>query len=209
MNSNSIKDSLSLSSSSTAINSPHDSTNIEMKNMGIVYDRKKVIIKQSDICDELFRLFIFNDYNLNIAYVIELLLLFISSVQKEKIQVHTLLISVLISLIRKIENKNQLITMIIQYQSIPDTFELANFLLNEFAENEKIHSLGLDMMKRMHKFDVIVIELIKKGRLAEALLFCKKYKVSIEVIPDDVKEILKQKMRLTKNKKLIIDFISY
>ena len=112
---------------------------LEIKNKFYLQEKRNSIIKQSDISEELFKVFVYNKYNIEVIQIIELILFYISCVQREKIQVHVNLISNLISLIKKIPHKKQVITMIVQYQSIPDSFELAYFLLKEYSEYEEIY----------------------------------------------------------------------
>lgn len=199
--------SLTQNSLSTNISLNQIQNPLEMRNLGLLVNRKKMIIRQSDLNDDLFKLFIHNSYNENVIVIIELILFFISAVQKEKIQVHVMIISVLISLLRKVKDKRQLITMLIQYQSIPDNYEFASFLIREFYDYDEIHSLGLDMMKRLHKLDVIVLELFKKKRICEALLFAKLNRVTIDHIPEEIKDIIKAFIKHD-NKKLLVDFLS-
>lgn len=202
-----LKPELMLSNTLSILSTQQITNPIEMKNYGLILNRKKMILKQTDIAESLFKLFIYNDYQIDVIYILELLIQYISSINKEGIQVHVMLISILISLLKKIKPQKQVITMFIQYHSIPDSFDLASFLIRDYFEHDDIHSLGLDMMKKLHKNDIIVLELLKKRRISEALLFAKTHKVTLEYIPNEIKEIIKECLN-DDNRKLLVDFLS-
>lgn len=195
-----ITDDSIINSQSMKISQSHD---FEISNLYSLMARKKSTIKPADICNDLFKLFLY-DKKLDVEYLVEVIVMYINCIQKEKLKVHGSLFTILINFLRK--TKRNMIPMLVQYQSVPDNFEFAMYIIHESKDNAKTFQIGLDMLKRLRKDNFVVLELIKKGYIEEGLIYAKKFKVTLETIPSDV--LLLLQVSLKENKKLILDFIS-
>jgi hypothetical protein len=160
-------------------------------------------IKLSDICYHVFSYLLYNP-KINHEYLLDIIIMFNGIISKEKISQYSGISSIIIFLLRKI-SKDKL-TMLMQFQSLPDSVELALYIINEAIDKERIFNLGIDMLKRLKKDDIIILELFRKGFIEEGLIYLKKKKITLNQIPDDIVDILKENVR--KKKKLMIDFIN-
>lgn len=102
-----------------------------------------------------------------------------------------------------------------QYHSIPDSLELSKFLIEEssninFSDEQKQakngFQLGLDMLIRLKKYDEVFIALINKKMLKEALMFIKRYKVSVEYLTTESIDNLK--CLIKDNRNLMIEYLN-
>ena len=166
--------------------------------------RKKTIIKQPDIYYHLFLPLEFK--NINYEYIFKLLVLFVNSLTFHGVPVQPSFQTVLINLLRKINNYS-LIVIFLQYHSLPDSVELAKFLIEECnSANLNSFQTGLDMLIRLKKYEEIFMFLINKNMLPEALLFVKRYGVNIDYLFSDTALALKK--LIIENQQLVVDFIS-
>ena len=179
------------------------SQDFEISSLQSLMIKKKMCIKPTEICHDLFKPFIYNK-KADKVFIIELIVLYLNFLNKEKIKLNSSFNHVIISLLKQISYEK--ITMLLQYQSFPDSIELANYILHEAIDNDRIYNLGIDMLKRLKKDELIVIELIKKGLIEEALLYTKNKKIQLSAIPQEVISVLENVIKT--KKKLIIDFIN-
>lgn len=178
----------------------------EISNLHSFMTKKKMIIKPADICHDLFKFFLY-DKKVEKQYIIELIIMYISCLQKERIKVHTGLVTILLGMLRKGDTmKYTFLPILLQFQSIPDTMELANFILNECEDDSRLLQFGLDILKRLKKHDQLVIELIKRGLIEEALMYVKQNKITLNNIPPEV--IKKLQQLISEKKKLFVDFLA-
>lgn len=184
---------------------------LELKSNSLINLRNNDAIKQSDMCEEVFRVLI--DSKFDRLYVLEIMVYYITLIRAEKIQIYSKLISLVIEQIKLINQESktlntQLIIMLIQYQTIPDNLEFAEFLLKDYFNYKEIHSIGLDILKRLRKYDVLVVELFKKDMVLEALVFIKKHKITLTTISNELKIKIKDLLEDPKNRKLINDYLN-
>jgi hypothetical protein len=116
--------------------------------------------------------------------------------------------------LRKIKNFS-LIGIFLQYHSIPDSVELARFLVEEFkpcVENEERcknfrhgFQVGLDILIRLKKYEEVFSILINNKMIQEALLFLKRFKVNFEYLNPEA--VINLKSLIKENKKLMVDFL--
>lgn len=175
----------------------------EEQNINFIIYSKMNTIKLSDICYHVFSYLLYNP-KINHEYLLDIIIMFNGIISKEKISQYSGISSIIIFLLRKI-SKDKL-TMLMQFQSLPDSVELALYIINEAIDKERIFNLGIDMLKRLKKDDIIILELFRKGFIEEGLIYLKKKKITLNQIPDDIVDILKENVR--KKKKLMIDFIN-
>jgi hypothetical protein len=109
------------------------------------------------------------------------------------------------------------ISIFLQYHSLPDSYELAKFLVDEYTtsnletkalseSNKNAFQFGLDMLIRLKKYEDVFMALINNKMLTEALLFMKRYKVNIEFFSSDTSNNLKS--LILENKRLTIDYLN-
>lgn len=182
--------------------------------------RKKTIVKQPDMYYHLFKPF--EHKNVEAEYIFQLLVLFVNSLMSFGIPIQPGFQSILINFLKKIKNFS-LIGIFLQYHSLPDSVELAKFMLEDCAgidildqddpertkiikdTKEKAFQFALDMLIRLKKYEEILIALINRNQFVEALLFIKRYKVNIEYISSDA--VVKLKNMIRENKNLVTEFL--
>lgn len=184
---------------------------LELKTNSLLNTRNNDAIKQSDMCDDVFRILI--DCKYDRLYVLEIMIYYITLIRAQKVQIYSKLISLLIEQIKLINEEGrrlnrEIIIMLIQYQSIPDNLEFAEFLVKDYFIHNDIHSIGLDILKRLRKYDTIVVELFKKEMLTEALQFIKKHKITLTSISSELKDKIKILFEESKNRKIINDYLN-
>jgi hypothetical protein len=164
---------------------------------------KKTIIKQPEIYYHLFLPLEFK--NINPEYILKLLILFVNSLLFHGVPVQQSFQTILISLLRKINNFS-LISIFLQYHSLPDSIELAKFLIEECPSSDlNAFQMGLDILIRLKKYEEVFMALVNKNMIKEALHFVKRYGVSIDYISSETALNLKKK--IMENEQLVIDFI--
>ncbi len=165
---------------------------------------KKTIIKQPEIYYHLFLPLEFK--NINHEYILKLLIEFVNSLVFHGVPVEPSFRTILISLLRKINNFS-LISIFLQYHSLPDSVELAKFLIEECSMYDlNAFQMGLDILIRMKKYEEVFMALINKNMLKEALLFVRRYGISIDYLSSETASSLKKK--IMENQDLVLDFIS-
>ena len=141
-------------------------------------------------------------------YIFKLLVHFVNSLLSYGIPVQPSFHSIMVIFLRKIKHISFL-GIFLQYHSIPDSVELARFLIEEYAHLEDYNNIfqsALDMLTRLQKYEEVFTALINKNMLMEALLFMKRYKVNMEYISSDTSEILKK--LISDNPRLVSDYLS-
>lgn len=142
---------------------------------------------------------------MDIDYIFKLLLHFVNSLTTSGIPIQPSFQSILVNFLRKIKNFS-LVTIFLQYHSLPDSLDLAKFLVEEnFDTNPNSFQLGLDMLIRLKKYEEAFMTLINKGMLVDALLFMKRYKVNIEYISSETS--LNLKKLVLSNRQIVIDYL--
>jgi hypothetical protein len=164
---------------------------------------KKTIIKQPEIYYHLFLPLEFK--NINPEYILKLLILFVNSLLFHGVPVQQSFQTIMISLLRKINNFS-LISIFLQYHSLPDSIELAKFLIEECPNSDlNAFQTGLDILIRLKKYEEVFMALVNKNMIKEALHFVKRYGVSIDYMSSETALNLKKK--IMENEQLVIDFI--
>ena len=99
---------------------------------------------------------------------------------------------------KKIRNKT-LINILLQYHALPDSLELAKFLLSQHYTQT-----GIDMLIRLKRYEDVFNHLVSEKNIFEALLFARRYKIDLNFIllNHDLADIIK------KNKEIFTDYIS-
>ena len=92
-----------------------------------------------------------------------------------------------------------LINILLQYHALPDSLELAKFLLSQHYTQT-----GIDMLIRLKRYEDVFNHLIFEKNIPEALLFAKRYKIDLNfvLLNTDLNDLIK------KNKQIFIDYIS-
>ena len=105
-------------------------------------------------------------------------------------------------------NNYSLLCILLQYHALQDNLELARYLLNHSDELSKANNsfqLGLDMLIRLDRHEEVFLALIKNNRIKEALIFLKKYRVTIDSLNPETISLLRKVCR--ENKSILIDFM--
>ena len=134
------------------------------------------------------------------------MLLFADELKLQKVPLHPQFNKILVSFLQKISNFFTA-NIYFQYFSFPDSLYLAKFLIYDIGLNkegnytkenrEEAIQHGLDMLKRLKKYNEIFKYFIQSNQLAKALLFLKNnknYMTNIKTI--DEEEILVKQMML-------------
>jgi hypothetical protein len=105
-------------------------------------------------------------------------------------------------------NNYSLLSILIQYHALQDNLELAKYLLDNsdslnIANNS--FQLGLDMLIRLNKPEEVFLALIKKNMIKEALIFLRKYRVTIDSLNPETITLLRKVCK--ENKNILIDFM--
>ena len=148
--------------------------------------KKKDLINQMDIYTKLFNI-IENNYKfVKPEYAITIMVLFADELKMQKVPLHPQFNKILVSFLKKISNFFTA-NIYFQYFSFPDSLFLARFLIYEIGLNKEGHYTdenraqaiqhGLDMFKRLKKYNEIFKYYIESNQLSKAMLFYKKNKI--------------------------------
>ena len=168
--------------------------------------KKRDLINQMDIYYKLFNTIEINPNEVKPEYAITIMLLFADELKLQKVPLHPQFNKILVSFLQKISNFFTA-NIYFQYFSFPDSLYLAKFLIYDIGLNkegnytkenrEEAIQHGLDMLKRLKKYNEIFKYFIQSNQLAKALLFLKNNKnfmTNIKTI--DEEEILVKQMTL-------------
>jgi len=168
--------------------------------------KKRDLINQMDIYYKLFNTIEINPNEVKPEYAITIMLLFADELKLQKVPLHPQFNKILVSFLQKISNFFTA-NIYFQYFSFPDSLYLAKFLIYDIGLNkegnytkenrEEAIQHGLDMLKRLKKYNEIFKYFIQSNQLAKALLFLKNNKnfmTNIKTI--DEEEILVKQMML-------------
>lgn len=178
-----------------------------------IFLKKKNLIIQTDIYYKLFKSFEFKT-NIKFEYIVNLLVYFYHELKNWKVKVHSSFHSILVLFLKKIQNFSKEY-IIFQFHSVPDSIELANFLLydislNEFKYfNDTVKKLamqqGIDMLTRLNKYNQVFSLLVKTGQFASAVEYSQKHKINFKKLNDDI--INKFKRLAMDNLKVVNNYI--
>lgn len=105
-------------------------------------------------------------------------------------------------------NNYSLLCILLQYHALQDNLELARYLLNNsdnLNKNNNSFQLGLDMLIRLDKHEEVFLALIRKNMVKEALIFLKKYRVTIDSLNPETITLLRKACK--DNRNLLMDFL--
>lgn len=181
-----------------------------METKDVVFLRKKTIVKQPDVYYGLFKPFEQKE-NVDPEYLLKLLVHFSNSLNIFNVPLQPSFNTVLLMFLKKVKNSS-LLCILLQYHLIPDSTELAKFLIEEVHERiphisrQSGLQLGLDMLIRLKKFNEAFVALISHNKISEALMFYNKYpEINIETLsPGHIEHL---KMLIRNNKELFNQFI--
>ena len=167
--------------------------------------KKRDLINQMDIYTKLFNTIENNSRFVKPEYAITIMLLFADELKLQKVPLHPQFNKILVSFLRKISNFFTA-NIYFQYFSFPDSLYLAKFLIYDIGLNkednyskenrEEAIEHGLDMLKRLKKYNEIFKYFIQSNQLSKALVFYKNNKnlmTNIKTIKEEdmlVKEML-------------------
>ena len=167
--------------------------------------KKKDLINQMDIYTKLFNIIENNSKYVKPEYAITIMLLFADELKLQKVPLHPQFNKILVSFLKKISNFFTA-NIYFQYFSFPDSLFLAKFLIYDIGLNkegnytqdnrEQATLHGLDMLKRLKKYNEIFKYYIESNQLTKAMIFYKKNKnnlIPLKTIQEEellVKEIL-------------------
>ena len=167
--------------------------------------KKRDLINQMDIYFKLFSTIQNNSNLVKPEYAITIMLLFADELKLQKVPLHPQFNKILVSFLQKISNFFTA-NIYFQYFSFPDSLYLAKYLIYDIGLNkegnysqenrEEAIQHGLDMLKRLKKYNEIFKYFIQSNQLSKALLFYKNNKQfmsNIKTIKEEdmlVKEML-------------------
>ena len=147
--------------------------------------KKRDLINQMDIYFKLFNTIENNSNLVKPEYAITIMLLFADELKLKKVPLHPQFNKILVSFLRKISNFFTA-NIYFQYFSFPDSLYLAKFLIYDIGLNkegqysqenrEEAIQHGLDMLKRLGKYNEIFKYFIQSNQLSNALVFYKNNK---------------------------------
>ena len=153
--------------------------------------KKRDLINQIDIYTNLFNTIENNPDLVKPEYAITIMLLFADELKLQKVPLHPQFNKILVSFLKKISNFFTA-NIYFQYFSFPDSLYLAKFLIYDIGLNkegnysqenrEEAIQHGLDMLKRLLKYNEIFKYFIQSNQLSKALLFYKNNKKFINNI---------------------------
>ena len=167
--------------------------------------KKKDLINQMDIYTKLFNIIENNSRYVKPEYAITIMLLFADELKLQKVPLHPQFNKILVSFLKKISNFFTA-NIYFQYFSFPDSLFMAKFLIYDIGLNkegnytqdnrDQATQHGLDMLKRLKKYNEIFKYYIESNQLTKAMIFYKKNKkniIPLKTIKEEellVKEIL-------------------
>jgi hypothetical protein len=147
--------------------------------------KKKDLINQMDIYTKLFNIIENNSKFVKPEYAITIMILFADELKMQKVPLHPQFNKILVSFLKKISNFFTA-NIYFQYFSFPDSLFLARFLIYEIGLNKEGNYTdenraqaiqhGLDMFKRLKRYNEIFKYFIESNQLSRAMLFYKKNK---------------------------------
>ena len=147
--------------------------------------KKKDLINQMDIYTKLFNIIENNSKFVKPEYAITIMILFADELKMQKVPLHPQFNKILVSFLKKISNFFTA-NIYFQYFSFPDSLYLARFLIYEIGLNKEGHYTdenraqaiqhGLDMFKRLKRYNEIFKYFIESNQLSKAMIFYKKNK---------------------------------
>ena len=171
--------------------------------------KKRDLINQMDIYNKLFNTIENNSNLVKPEYAITIMLLFADELKIQKVPLHPQFNKILVSFLKKISNFFTA-NIYFQYFSFPDSLYLAKFLIYDIGLNkegnysqenrEEATQHGLDMLKRLNKYNEIFKYFIQSNQLSKALIFYKNNKnslVNIKTIKEE--EMLVKEMMICNN----------
>lgn len=145
----------------------------------------------------------------NKIYMIIIMIFFYLTVSSKKLLIHNSFHEELFNYIKQLRKIDEIL-IFFQFHSIPDSIQLSNYFVNKEPESI-FFQLGIDMMKRLNKYDEVALTLLKFGKIKEGIMFISKYKkeIHISLIKNKTKEILLANMKQRDNniRQLLISFI--
>ena len=167
--------------------------------------KKRDLINQMDIYNKLFNTIENNSNLVKPEYAITIMLLFADELKLQKVPLHPQFNKILVSFLQKISNFFTA-NIYFQYFSFPDSLYLAKFLIYDIGLNKEGNysqenrdeaiQHGLDMLKRLNKYNEIFKYFIQSNQLSKALIFYKNNKnniINIKTINEEemlVKEMM-------------------
>ena len=128
----------------------------------------------------------------------------------QKIEIKPCFHSIILKYIKVLKQKEKIINLII-HKNIPDSPEIGQYLLELSMNKNDIHwreyeNLGLKILGKLKKHDIIIDFLLKKGKIAKAINYMNEIFIhltyeQVEKIFTDNKDILEQ------NKALLLNYI--
>ena len=158
-----------------------------------------------DIYNKLFNTIENNSNLVKPEYAITIMLLFADELKLQKVPLHPQFNKILVSFLQKISNFFTA-NIYFQYFSFPDSLYLAKFLIYDiglnkegnYSQENRYEAIqhGLDMLKRLNKYNEIFKYFIQSNQLSKALIFYKNNKnnlINIKTIKEEemlVKEMM-------------------
>ena len=128
----------------------------------------------------------------------------------QKMEIKPCFHSIILKYIKVLKQKEKIINLII-HKNIPDSPEIGQYLLELSMNKNDIHwreyeNLGLKILGKLKKHDIIIDFLLKKGKIAKAINYMNEIFINltyeqVEKIFTDNKDILEQ------NKDLLLNYI--
>ena len=178
-----------------------------------IFLKKKNLIIQNDIYYKLFKLFEFKR-NVKPENIVNQLVYFYHELQEWNVKVQSGFHSILVLFLKKVKNFNNSF-IIFQFHSVPDSLELANFLLFDVALNEFKYydsilrrmamQQGLDMLVRLNKPNEVFSFLVKANMFAKAVEYSLLHNINIKKIEPNVVD--KFKRMAMENRKVVDNYI--
>lgn len=169
--------------------------------------KKKNSLKQKDIIGLIF--YDLNNHIDNKIYMIIIMIFFYFSVSSKKLLIHNSFHEEMFNYIKQLKRIDEIL-IFFQFNSIPDSIQLSNYFVNKGTQSI-FFQLGIDMMKRLNKYDEVVLTLLKCGKIKEGIMFLSKYKkeIHISLIKNKAKDFLLTNMKQRDNniRNLLISFI--
>ena len=150
--------------------------------------KKKDLINQMDIYTKLFNIIENNSKYVKPEYAITIMLLFADELKLQKVPLHPQFNKILVSFLKKISHFFTA-NIYFQYFSFPDSLYMAKFLIYDIGLNkegnytqenrDQATQHGLDMLKRLKRYNEIFKYFIESNQLTKAMIFYKRNKKKI------------------------------